>query len=100
MPDSREDPIVSSSRREALAFVALWTATLAYTVGYCFKHGYNRPLDTSLDGMTFVYGWPDWVFYGVVAPWLLCTVISVVFALFIMSDAPLGEELEQNEDLL
>ena len=100
MPDLREDPIVTSSRREALAFAILWTATLAYTVGYCFTHGYNRPLDPSLEGMTFVFGWPDWVFYGVVAPWLVCTAISVVFATIVMKDAPLGEEVEQDEDLV
>jgi hypothetical protein len=104
MPDSPEDPVVTSSRREAVFFVVLWSATLAYCVGYCYTHGYDRgtpgydrKLDASLDGMTFVFGWPDWVFYGVVVPWLVCTAISVVFATFVMRDAPLGEELEANK---
>jgi hypothetical protein len=98
MPDSREDPIVRSSRREAVIFLLLWLAALGYTVGYSYTHGYDRDLDGSLDGMTFVFGWPDWVFYGVVAPWLVFTAISIVFALFIMRDAELGEELEANKD--
>ena len=99
MPDSREDPIVRSSRREAVLFLLLWAGTVLYTVGYSYIHGYDRKLDASLDGMTFVFGWPDWVFYGVVAPWLVCTAISVVFALFIMRDAPLGEADDEVEDL-
>ena len=91
-------PAATSSRREALCFVALWTLTLTYTVGYCYTYGYNRPLDAALEGMTFVFGWPDWVFYGIVAPWLACTVISIVFALVVMRDAELGEELAANKD--
>lgn len=92
MSDFKEDPIVTSSRREAICFAVLWFATLAYTVGYCFTHGYDRPLDGSLEGMTFVYGWPDWVFWGIIFPWSVCTLLSIVFATVIMSDAPLGEE--------
>jgi hypothetical protein len=98
MPARREDPVVSSSRNEALFVAVLWASALTYTVGYCFNYGYGRILDTSLEGMTFVFGWPDWVFWGILVPWLTCTAISIVFATFIMCDAPLGEEAEE-EDL-
>lgn len=101
MAEFEEDPIVTSSRREALCFAVLWAATLSYTVGYCYTHGYSRGtdgydrvLDGSLSGMTFVLGWPDWVFWGVVLPWGICTLISIVFATIVMRDAPLGEERE------
>jgi hypothetical protein len=92
MSELQEDPIVTSSRREAACFAVLWVATLGYTVGYCYTHGYDRQLDSSLDGMTFVLGWPDWVFWGIILPWGVCTLLSIVFATFIMRDAPLGEE--------
>lgn len=92
MAEFKEDPIVVSSRREAICFAVLWCSTLAYTVGYCYTHGYNRKLDSSLDGMTFVLGWPDWVFWGIIFPWSVCTLISIVFATMVMRDAPLGEE--------
>jgi len=92
MADLEEDPIVTSSRREAIGFAVLWLATLSYTVGYCYTHGYNRDLNDTLDGMTFVLGWPDWVFWGIVFPWGVCTLISIVFATLVMRDAPLGEE--------
>ena len=98
MPEPQDDPIVTSSRREAIYFAVLWLVTLIYTVGYCFSHGYDRPLDASLEGMTFVWGWPDWVFWGIVLPWGICTVISVVFATFVMSDAPLGHDSSGDGD--
>lgn len=97
MIPTKDDPIVSSSRREAVVFALLWLATLLYTVGYCFTHGYERKLDGSLSEMTFVFGWPDWVFWGLVVPWGTCTVVSIFFATFVMRDAPLGEESTSGE---
>lgn len=97
MADSQEDPIVRSSRREALCFAVLWVTALSYSVGYCYTYGYDRELDTSLDGMTFVFGWPDWVFNGIVAPWLVATAISIVFAHWVMQDAPLGPDGDDSD---
>jgi len=100
MPDPREDPIVTSSRREALVFLAIWTTALSYTVGYGYTHGYGRKLDASLDGMQFYFGWPDWIFWGVVAPWCVCTVLSLVVATVVMRDAPLGEDVADEDEPL
>lgn len=97
MPKPVEDPIVRSSRREALATLALWLAALGWSVGYCYRHGYNRPLDASLEGMQFYYGWPDWVFFGIVLPWGVCVVVSALFAFVFMKDAPLGEDRDDDE---
>jgi hypothetical protein len=102
-----EDPIVRSSRREAVLTVVIWASTLAYTVGYCYTHGYSRgagtndrKLDASLEGMTFYFGWPDWVFWGIVVPWGVCTVVSAIFAFVFMRDAPLAAEGgDEPEDL-
>jgi len=96
-----EDPVVTSSRREAIWTLLLWCATLVYTVGYCYTHGYNRPLDKDLTGMTFYFGWPDWVFFGIVVPWLVCVVISTLFAFCFMRDGKLADDLDVDaaEDL-
>jgi hypothetical protein len=106
MTESREDPIVSTSRREALVFLVLWGATLAYTVGYCYTHGYDRgtdgfdrKLDASLDGMAFFFGWPDWVFWGIFVPWCVCAGLSILIATIVMRDAPLGEDVDEDEVL-
>lgn len=100
MPETREDPIVTSSRREAWVFLLIWTTALCYSVGYCYTHGYGRKLDASLEGMTFYFGWPDWIFWGVVAPWCACTVLSVVVATVVMRDAPLGEDAADEDELI
>ena len=91
---SQEDPVVTSSRREAIVATLMWAAALIYSVGYCYKHGYNRPLDKDLNGMDFYFGWPDWVFWGVVVPWLVCVVASTIFAFFFMSDGKLADDLD------
>lgn len=88
MCSCRPDPLVSSSRREALFAVGLWCAAAAYTVGYCAAFGYGR----AADELTFVLGMPAWVFWGIVAPWSLCTLASIWFAMRFMRDDPLGEE--------
>jgi hypothetical protein len=97
MPYPNEDPIVSSSRREAVATVVIWASALCWSVGYCYTHGYNRPLDASLTGMEFYFGWPDWVFFGIVVPWGACVVVSTLFAFVFMQDAPLGEDRDDDD---
>lgn len=103
MQHPNEDPVVTSSRREAIWTLALWCVTLTYSVGYCYLNGYieNRPLDKSLAGMTFYFGWPDWVFWGIVVPWLACVVVSTWFAFFFMRDGKLADDLDVDaaEDL-
>lgn len=93
---SQEDPVVTSSRREAIIVTLMWGAALAYSVSYCYMHGYrhSRPLDKDLNGMDFYFGWPDWVFVGIVAPWLVCVVLSTIFAFFVMSDGKLADDLD------
>ena len=90
MPHPNEDPLVTSARREAVATVVLWATALAYSVGYCYLHGYNRPLDPSLSEMKFYFGWPDWVFWGIVVPWVTCVTLSAIVSQFLMRDEDLG----------
>jgi len=90
MPHPNEDPLVTSSRREALAAMVFFLAAMAYTLTYCGINGYNRdPASIQL-----VFGFPDWVFYGVLVPWVVCTCVSVIYALAFMTDEPLGEAAE------
>lgn len=85
---SRPDPLVSSSRREALFAVGLWFAAAVYTVGYCAAFGYGQKTGK----LAFVLGVPDWVFWGIVVPWTVCTLVSIWFAMRMMRDDPLGDE--------
>jgi hypothetical protein len=81
--------VLCSARREALVVLAVWLAAMAYTVGYCYSFGYGRDPET----LAFVFGFPDWIFLGIIAPWAVCVAFSWWFAFVFMADADLGEEL-------
>lgn len=88
MPYAPEDPLVRSARREAAVVLLIWTAALIYSVGYCWAFGYGRPAAE----LTYIGGIPDWVVWGVFAPWGACYLISIWFSYGFMKDADLGEE--------
>ena len=91
--DARLDPVFRHSLRECWLILCVLVVCLVWTVGYSWRHGYHvssEPLETTL-------GIPSWVFWGVLAPWGLATVLSVVFGLFWIVDEPLGEENEEHD---
>ncbi|MCA9100791.1 MAG: DUF997 family protein [Planctomycetales bacterium] len=94
MPPREEDALLRSARREAIVIVVLWAVALVYTVTYCALYGYDR----TIDDMTFVFGFPDWVFWGVIFPWTLCTVFTWWFCNFFMGDEPLGDDSKVPDD--
>ena len=88
MAEYQELPLLKSARREAVAATGIWLVATIYSVGYCCLYGYRRAPET----LTFVLGFPDWVFWGLVAPWAVFTVVSILFALCFMKDEDLGDE--------
>lgn len=82
-----EDPVLISARREALFVACLFVAAMTYTVTYCALFGY----DLAAEDLQFVLGFPDWVFWGIVAPWAVCLVVSTWFSFFFMRDDPLDD---------
>lgn len=93
--------------REALFVMAVWLATLAYTVACCYLFGYSKHPPLHFFGMTldltrfdrqpqtvrFLFGVPDWVLWGVGVPWLVSLVLTVWFCFRFMKDEELGEDL-------
>ena len=88
VPTPPEDPVLTSSRREALLVAATFVVALVYSVGYCYVNGYNR----AAEDLKFVFGFPDWIFWGVIVPWLACVVFSFYFASRFMRDEDLGQD--------
>ena len=95
--------LLRHARREALVVMAVWLLALAWTVGYCYLRGYQHPPDAwvvraglasprQAEDLGQVAGFPDWVFFGILLPWLVCTAFTIAFGLFGMSDDPLGAE--------
>jgi hypothetical protein len=90
----REDPVVRTARREAWASLAVWLVAMSYTLAYCYFFGYRRDPVT----LTLTWGVPDWVLWGVVAPWTACTIVAGIFAFAFVADVDLGKELDESVD--
>ena len=95
MAEPVEDPVVLSGRREALITFAVFVVAVTYTVVYCTLNGYER----NVEQMTFILGFPDWVFWGVLAPWAVCTGIGVWMSFYFITDAVLEEAEPTAEDV-
>lgn len=92
MNQSNELPLLKSARREAIAAFCIWIAATAWSVGYCYINGYGRDPAT----LKFVLGFPDWVFWGLVIPWGVCTIGATLFAFLFMRD----EDLDKGTELV
>ncbi|HEX5102723.1 MAG TPA: YhdT family protein [Pirellulaceae bacterium] len=88
-----EDPVLRSSRREGLLVLGIWAVACVYTVGTCYVFGYNRDPDS----IKYVAGFPDWVFYGIIVPWTVCTLLCYWLANFFIRDEDLGEEQAESD---
>lgn len=90
MEKLKPDRVYVSSRREALMVLVIFILALTWTVGYSLLYGYP----TQPQPLTFVLGFPSWVFWGVIAPWAACIVISLLFGSVFVRDEDLGVEVE------
>jgi len=84
---------LTSARREALLVFAIWIGACLWVLSVSFQYGYERDAAT----LTYVLGFPDWVFWGVVVPWSVCTLLCFVLASFVIRDEDLGEEQAEEE---
>lgn len=80
-------PLLQSARREMALALCTWAVACVYTLTVCLTRGYAR--DVERDPLTYILGFPDWVFWGIIVPWIACTVFSAWFALRFMRDESL-----------
>ncbi len=90
-PDRPDDPVYLHARREALVILALWAAALLWVVPYCYFNGYYEVPDP--EQLVTVFGIPDWVFWGVLVPWFVCTLATVGISVWVIQD----DDLECDE---
>ena len=91
LPMPAEDPVLRSSRREAIVVFCIWVVACAYTVGYCYLFGYHREPDS----LRYVAGLPDWVFWGILVPWTTCSLASFWVSNYLIADDDLGDVQEE-----
>jgi hypothetical protein len=89
---SQDDPVLQSARREMIVTFIIAACAITYTITYSYLNGYGRDPDS----LTYVLGFPDWIFYGVVTPWAVCVVVSWIFGATFCRDEDLGEEQEES----
>lgn len=82
------------SRREAMITLVVWAVATLYSVGYCYTFGHGR----SAESLTFIWGFPDWVFVGILVPWTACTVFSIWFSGYYMTDYEWADSELADED--
>lgn len=95
---ANEDPVVRSTRREFVAVLGVTAAALTYTIVTCYRLGFDRTRELKFVKLFAGIAFPEWVFWGIVVPWIASFVIGALFAFRFMSDADLGEELEEDDD--
>ncbi|QVL34553.1 hypothetical protein KIH39_11790 [Telmatocola sphagniphila] len=85
-----------NSRREACFVLAVWLAALLWTLIYCSQHAYqSQPI---LSRSELIFGVPKWVFWGIAAPALACSGITLLYGLFGIQDDFLGDEPEDTPE--
>ncbi len=94
MSHNHEDPVIRHSRRESVVALVVWFLAMIYTVGFCWWRAYDRPPES----LRLILGMPDWVLWGIVAPWSVCVVVCAWYAYVYMSDESLGAEQPASDD--
>lgn len=99
-PGAPEDPVYKNGLKDARFGMIFWAIATFFVCGCAYFLGYQRPGQklTSAD-IQPIFGIPKWFFISVVVPWVVCSVVCIVYAGFIMTDDDLGrdhtDELEQ-----
>lgn len=94
--------------QELTLCVIVWLIGMVWTLGVYFLLGYRFASDHWLvtsgwarhpeAPLTVVFGMPDWVAYGVVLPWVVISLFTVIYALYLMPDDDLGHDPEEATD--
>lgn len=91
-----------NARREGGTVIIVWALAFLWTVGVSYVMGYEHgPASLIVEfGLAdpgppqpgLVLGFPDWVFWGIMLPWLLVSAFTVWFGLKGIADDDLGAE--------
>jgi hypothetical protein len=96
-----------NARREMWLVLFATFLALVWTVGYCWLYGYEHAPESwavqqglaeprTSQNFQQIAGLPDWVFVGILLPWLLCTAFTIGMCLGIKDD-DLGSDVEETQ---
>lgn len=82
---TQRDPLFRSAVVEACVSTTIWLIASVWSLGVSYWLGYNQ----RVEDLKLVFGFPNWVFWGIVVPWITCTIVAIVFGMTI-PDGELG----------
>lgn len=94
MDHPQSNPTLLRSRREALIIMAAYVVAMTWTGVVCYFWGYGR--DPATISFPLGLGIPDWVFWGIIVPWMASNVFTAWFTLGYMVDEQLAAEDEDD----
>lgn len=87
----KQRKLLRNARREGVVILSVWAIALVWCVGVGYWYGYGRDPES----IKLIWGVPDWVFWSVMVPWVLCLLFSIWFCFVFMSDDDLGHDPEE-----
>lgn len=82
------------ARRELKFQLVTWTLFAVWVVGYCGVTAF----EAEKAEVTTTLGMPDWVVWGIAAPWVVAFVVTVWFAGWFMKDTELVDDFQTPEE--
>ena len=76
-PSNAETRCLRQSRRELWLILLAWLGCALWVIGYCSLNAY----DLTPEEVATLLGFPDWVFWGVVTPWMVANAFTFWFCL-------------------
>ena len=77
-----EETSLHQSRRELFFILLTWLGCCTWVISYCSLFGYHLdPKDVST-----VFGFPNWVFWGIALPWLVANFVTFWFCLRVLKN--------------
>jgi hypothetical protein len=101
--------LIRNGRRETVMVLIVWALALLWTVGVSYLLGYQHGSDSWIvqaglasnrtpNNFHQILGLPDWIFAGVLLPWLVSSLVTVVFCLYGIADDDLGAEAKDEQE--
>lgn len=91
---SQQTDNLKRARHEAWLILALWLGTSTWTATCSVLFGY-APDDTQPIVVNTIAGFPTWILFAVVIPWIVTAIFTLWFAMCYIQDeesAPLNDE--------
>jgi len=103
MPDPQAPrKLFDHARREAWVVTIVWAIALVWAVGVCYVMGYEHTAESLVVSLGLaeagrrepgiVLGFPDWVVWGILVPWVTISLFTVWFGMWGIADDELQED--------